>query len=97
MLEATMTKVGVQPEGGDTVLYVKFERFGDEVGVRAPFDWSIIDRQAFLADLKEQVAKAFDIPTYYVDIDEHKLWQRMESWTHKFRRLKLVYTSEDLH
>lgn len=97
MLEATMTKCVVQPVNGDTVLFAKFERFGDEVGIRAAFDWTIMDRQAFLSDLKEQVAKAFDVPVRYIDIDENRLWNRMETWTDKFRKLRLVYTKEDLN
>ena len=97
MLEATMTKCVVQPVNGDTVLFAKFERFGDEVGVRAPFDWTIINRGEFLEDLKNQVAQAFDVPVHYIDIDDKRLFDRMEKWTEKLRRLRLVYTKEDLN
>lgn len=97
MLEATMTKCVVQPVNGDTVLFAKFERFGDEVGIKVAFDWTILNRSEFLQDLKESVAKAFDVPVHYIDINETKLFERMEKWTERFRKLRLVYTKEDLN
>ena len=97
MLEARMTKCAVQPENGNTVLMAKFERFGDEIGVRVAFDWTILDRRIFLEDLRNSVAREFDIPTYHVDIDENHLFKRMETWTQRLRKLRLVYTAEDLN
>ena len=97
MLEVQMGKIAIQPEKGNTVLYAQFEGYGDKIGVRVPFDWTILDRKLFIEDLKNTVAEEMDIPVYYIDIDETRLFKRMESWTEKFRKLRLVYTREDLN
>lgn len=72
MLEAVIDKAVVvqDPRDQKTVL-LGTASYGDErVNFRAKFDWQTLDKEGFLADLREKLAEDFDLPVYRVHIAE---------------------------
>lgn len=82
MLEARITKaVVVQDEKtGKAVLMAVAEYYGDMVNIKAAFDWETLDQAGFIEDLKDSLAKDFDLPSYRIDVQEDKLLAKMEEY-----------------
>lgn len=87
MLEAEVTAIAVVPEKGKTVLLGRAEYYGEYVNFKAPYDWETLDIAGFLEDLREQLAKDFELPTYRIALPEKDLIERMRTWHYKFKAM----------
>lgn len=79
MLEARITKAVVVHKGLVPHLMGVAEYYDEMVNFTCKYDWENLDTLGFLADLREQLAKDFDLPVYRVDIREGHLLQLMKS------------------
>ena len=94
MLEAEFTKVVVMPDKGKTVLFAVVEYYGECVNVRVPYSWETLDIDGFLEELREQLAKDFDLPVYRISVPEKELIDRIAEQTQAKRVLvKLIIQS----
>jgi hypothetical protein len=87
MLEATITKsVVIQDERSlMTVLMAKAEYYDHIVNIKAPYDWDTMDYDGFIEDLKDKLAKDFDLPVYRVDVREDELLAKMAFWDKQYK------------
>ena len=80
MVEATITKATVvQDEKTLKPVLMGVAQYGDDfVNFKMEYDWESLDIPWFLEELRDNLAQAFDIPVYRVDIQKNKLLKRME-------------------
>jgi hypothetical protein len=53
------------------------EFFDESVNFKVKYDWETLDRDGFVKDLRGQLAKDFDLPSYRIDVNEKKLLDKM--------------------
>jgi len=82
MLEATVIKsIVVQDEkDGKTVLMGVAEYFDDAINFKIKYDWETLDYEWFVKELRDTLAKGFDIPVKRVDTKEAVLLQKMKQY-----------------
>lgn len=78
MVEATITKSQVVLDKGALYLLATAEHADEMVNIKAKFFWEELDKRAFIKDLQEKIAEAFDIPAYYVDVKGPYILAKME-------------------
>ena len=79
MLKARLTKAIVAYDNKMRTTLLAVVEYEDEcLNVNVPYDWTVLDQDGFILDLKDQIAKDFDIGVANVDIPETKLLQKME-------------------
>lgn len=83
MLEAQITKsvVVADEKDGKTVLMGVAEYFGDCINFKVKYDWDTLDYDWFVKELKETIARDFDLPVKRVDIREVELLQKMKQYS----------------
>ena len=69
----------------DTVLMGVAERHDDVVNFKASFVWEELDKDLFIQELRETLAKEFDCPTYHVDLPREQIFKRMEYFARQVR------------
>ena len=81
MIYAEITKaVVVQDDKGQTVLMAVAQYDREYLNMKISYDFDTLDRAAFFRDIKEQIAKDFDIAVQRVQINERKIMDRMERY-----------------
>jgi len=79
MLEARLTKAVVVFDNKlNTNLMAVAEYCDEALNIRVQYDWNELDHEGFLTDLRDTIAKEFDIPTYHVHVDNDKILRMME-------------------
>jgi hypothetical protein len=79
MFEAKIVKCGVVHDSKLDTTFVAVAEYLDEgLNIKAKYDWQNLDCDGFLADLREEIAKGFDIPVYKVEIDKDSILRKME-------------------
>jgi len=83
VLEAQITKAVVVQDDktGGTVLLAVAEYFGEVVNVKVPYNWDTLDIGWFVEELRDKLAKDFDIPVNRVDIKERQLLGKMREYS----------------
>lgn len=83
MLEAQIAKTVVvqDQKTGKSVLMGVAEYYGEKVNFKVVYDWDTLDIEWFTKELKESLAKDFDIPPYRVNICERDLLQKMRQYS----------------
>ena len=89
MIEARLDKIAIMPEKGSTVLYGVAEYGSDMLNIRAPFDFHTMDHNEFLEELRDKIAQGFDIPTYWVVMNNDVVLGKMMMWAERFRAMGL--------
>ncbi len=89
MLEAQITKaIVVQDKTGQgTVLMAVAEYYGECVNIRVNYEWETLDRDGFIRDLKEQLAKDFDLAVKQIEVYPELLLEKMRQGHEYFRGL----------
>lgn len=94
MIEAVVTKLAVMPEKGATVLYGVAEYGTDCINFRVPYRMEELMRndnhKIFLEELRETIARSFDISTWKVSMNDDVVLGKMLSWNDRFYAMGLV-------
>ena len=82
MLEATITKAVVleDEKDGKTVLMGVAEYFGECLNFKVKYEWDTLDKDWFLKELRETIAKEFDLAVKQVDVKAASLFQKMQQY-----------------
>lgn len=82
MLEATITKAVVleDEKDGKTVLMGVAEYFGECLNFKVKYEWDTLDKAWFLKELRETIAREFDLTVKQVDIRPSNLFQKMQQY-----------------
>lgn len=84
MLKARLTKAIVAYDDQmRTTLMAVAEYKDDALNIKVPYDWTVLDQDGFILDLKDQIAKDFDIAVANVEIPINKLLSKMELFNMK--------------
>jgi hypothetical protein len=80
MLEARITKTVVlwDEKAKGTCLMGVAEFYDDKVNFKVVYDWETLDKDGFIKDLREELARAFDMPLKTIDVREKEILKKME-------------------
>jgi hypothetical protein len=90
MIEARMDKIAIMPEQAQTILYGVVSYGSDMMNIRVPFKFDEMNHKEFLEELRDTIAKEYDIPVYHVVLDDNVILGKMMMWTERFREMHLI-------
>jgi hypothetical protein len=90
MIEARMDKIAIMPEKAQTILYGVASYGSDMLNLRVPFNFDNMNHKEFLEELRDTIAREFDIPVYHVVLQEDVILGKMMMWTERFREMHLI-------
>lgn len=90
MIEAVISKMAIQPEKGKTIMFAVAEYGTDMMNIRVGFDFDSMDKDLFIEELRDTIAREFGIPVYHVHLQPEVILGKMCSWTDRFREMHLI-------
>jgi len=82
MLEARVTKcVVVEDNQGRPNVMGVAEYYDHKVNFKAVFDWDTLDKEGFIEDLRDSLAKQFELPVYRVDVRKGQVLRAMAEYS----------------
>lgn len=90
MIEARIEKIAIMPEKAQTIFYGVASYGSDMMNIRVSFDFDTMDHKLFLEELRDTIAREYDIPVYHVVLDDDVILGKMMMWTERFREMHLI-------
>lgn len=90
MLEARLSRMAVMPEKG-ALFFCGVAEYGEEMlNVKVKFDFENMDHKLFLEELRDTIAREFQIPVYHVVMNNDVVLGKMLAWHERFKALGLT-------
>ena len=90
MIEATIDKIAIQPEKAKTIFYAVASYGTDMMNIRVSFDFDSMDKDLFIEELRDTIAKEYGISVYHVHLQPEVILGKMMMWTDRFREMHLI-------
>ena len=90
MIEARLVKIAIMAEKAKTIFYGVAEYGTDMMNIRVSFDFDSMDKDEFVEELRDTIAREYGIPVYHVYLQPEVILGKMCSWTDRFREMHLI-------
>ena len=90
MIEAQIDKMAIMAEQAKTIFYAVASYGTDMMNIRVSFDFDSMNKDEFIEELRETIAKEYGIPVYHVHLQPEVILGKMCSWTDRFREMHLI-------